>query len=313
MQRLEHQLIRERRGFQKSIIERLADVVTGAASNLLGDYLFASVEKVLGNSPTEPTLGYYTDFEGNVWRGNTVIAEAIDDGSIEDMSIEAIWSTFEFVERPSDGSDPAAFISDTALSEIHARDPNLDALIAANEIKLQELRARISAQQNINLLAAPEPSLCGLAHGLDLDRLRSYLNSQTKSRIRRCLRTSGDGKRVSREVHEYNYCTSSGQISQALASLVNYDATAGNGDLVASPATSTGTLTYGQFVDFQELRFGIAEIRKVERIIRSANMKFVFDILGESQLNAFKSNLLNKINWSNAIEQGLDIGVLNPS
>lgn len=89
------------------------------------------------------------------------------------------------------------------------------------------------------------------------------LSEPARANLRKSTRRSTDGARVSKELHEYNYCLRSGQID-------------GVYDVIGESRNAEHS--YGRFVDSPLMRRAIEEIRKIRRLARSKNVKFVLDL-----------------------------------
>ncbi len=99
-------------------------------------------------------------------------------------------------------------------------------------------------------------------------RSPSGLSSTALRAFRSSIRKDTDGSRVSREFHEYQYCLNSGQINTILGQ-------AGVQDFQGH--------SYGRFVDSPNMRKAIAAWRKIQRLLKSRNVKMVLEMLGNDE------------------------------
>lgn len=176
--------------------------------------------------------------------------------------------------------------------------------ILAEALENQQVETDHTSGSDMSVATIPRLILCGWAEAIDLTFIRRVLTSGTKSVIRRCLNPTQDGKRVSREVHEFNYCRTSGQFREAIDLVGNspgFDelSVVGSGDTYKQSVT-----TYGHFVDLVELRKVIARVRKVRRLLRSANVKMILQ-LSNASFDVLEQQLLSEIDLSKAIAEGV--------
>ena len=123
-----------------------------------------------------------------------------------------------------------------------------------------------------------------------------------------------DGRRVSREPHEYRYCQESGQIGDILVWIIEASSNGPNADDVSEwmgervdavvGPSGDGTLSlllnnvqpsrfsYGNFVDAALFRKAIAVVRKLRRTAYAANVKAILDILDLDQEEVFRDMVL---------------------
>lgn len=198
--------------------------------------------------------------------------------------------------------DPAANNTTAVMDELANRGDETADIVEMIKTKNVERKGMI-VEYDGRLRNIPEVALCGWAEAFDLTAFRQRINSATKSFIRRCLPGAQDGKRVSREVHEWNYCKTSEQLALAV-SLCAAAADAGVAGVSATGDELTGNepLSFGNFVDWEKGRKLIASIRKVRRLLRGANVKGILELTGQDRA-ALEQQLLDEINVDAATVQ----------
>lgn len=185
-----------------------------------------------------------------------------------------------FLQRDSDGTAVSnELLARIVLAEIEA-DTVRDMLRLKAEMSQPDDNAFASSVPDNILEAFASPELSSAVQEDNLTR-------ENRSRIsNRTL----DGRRVSREYSEFQYCRSSGQIGSALSFLQLYDE--GNVANVSEDFTGNGygaqrlnvrglaqdDISYGQFVDMVCFRRFIALSRGIRRKVRSANVTCVLSL-----------------------------------
>ena len=148
--------------------------------------------------------------------------------------------------------------------------------------------------------------------------------SGAPARIRQCNRASSDGARVSREVHEWEYCRQNqwGDVmaeaqqwgQRVLDAVANGDEPEGNlalppgltvqmiADAVQDENISfaTSDYTFGNFVDGKLVRRGIEQFRRVNRSVTGARFTDLFNLLGMSR-DEVRSQINNSSNWGTTL------------
>ena len=219
-------------------------------------------------------------------------------GEIEELTLRELYERLMFVEVRDDEPDPGAATTVIVLDNIQMmseEQPELNDTILAERIE----DAPDPIPQDPTIQTFPFVVGCAFAEAFDLVSLRRRLSRAAKSFLRRCLNPSSDGKRVSREPHEYSYCVSSGQIQDVFDGLRT--AAENNEDLnaIVEDLPVTNELTYGQFVDAQNFRKTIAQIRKVRRLLRSANVLEISRV-GNLDLADLETNLIGSLDFTPA-------------
>jgi len=151
----------------------------------------------------------------------------------------------------------------------------------------------------MNLGSAPETILCGWAEALSIVFVRSAVPSGIKRLIRRCLNPTTDGKRVSREPHEFNYCRDSGQIEDMVAAWKVWVDMNGGALTAGDQIPEAHLWTYGMFVDNTEARKMIAKVRKIRRLLRSANVKRILELVDTPEPD-LRATLIEQLDFTDA-------------
>lgn len=241
------------------------------------------------------------DADGQLLLGYNGLTD-MPDSALSDISNSALVEALGFVRQSTIGDDPLLPGTQRILDELGRRITN-DHVEIAEFINARRSAASGQWRSSPVVQALTPVHACALAESFDLTAMRRRLASAAKQFLRRCIRSGQDGTRVSREVHEYNYCISSGQILDALRlvafHLENNDTA--NADIISAYVDNV-TVTYGEFVDWTEGRKLIAQIRKVRRAFRRANVRSALRSVGqdvESLVNEAEENL----NAQNAVDQ----------
>ena len=141
---------------------------------------------------------------------------------------------------------------------------------------LTALRARLNDQspvpspaQQDSLINATDTDVLALRQAEDMifKPIDGHTDAAATS-LRSVTRRSSDGARVSKQEHEYRYCRDSGQIDLVF-------------ELAGIPRETP--MTFGRFVDSPQLRKAIECIRRVNRCVRSANVKKILTLIGISE------------------------------
>lgn len=225
----------------------------------------------------------------------------LDQDDLSDVSTASMVDLLKIV-RNVGNNDPALPYTVRVLNELGSRQAE------EHEIIVTQLAEKLpdegdTLKNDLHLVNAPEVVGCGVAEAFDITDFRRWISSDAKKTLRRCRRRNGDGKRVSREVHEYNYCKKSEQLPLAVhlcSEKLNTDGDP-EGNLV--PGNLQGIdMTYGRFVDWNLGRKLIAEIRKVHRVTRNANVKEVLALTNTSESD-LRDQLISEIDVVPAMQQ----------
>ena len=217
--------------------------------------------------------------------------------NVSEMTTQELANSLRIEERPMllemPTEDAQAFLrrdaDGTAVSnELLAR--IVLAEIEADTVRdMLRLKAEMS-QPDDNAFASSVPD--NLLEALVAPEFSSPVQQDNLSRENRSRLSNRtlDGRRVSREYGEFQYCRSSGQIGSALNFLTLYDTGdlvgvdenfvgAGFGQLSLSDQTiSQDDISYGQFVDMVCFRKFIALRRGLLRKVRAANVTCILSL-----------------------------------
>jgi hypothetical protein len=239
------------------------------------------------------------------------------------------------------GSDRTGLVVDAELTErilneLNRRDDGR--AVTAEAFDQQNANFTFDEQLARDILSAPPGA------GLALDQLQrrddlfaanNFDDGNAASNfIRRAGRSRGDGLRVSREPHEYAYCVSSGQFGRIFQLAYNWGELFSGGDLPEGHNYSQdyqdavitafdlvnendvsrdgADYTYGNFVDMRGTRKAIARLRKIGRVVRSANTKQILQLLGFTQLQ-FQQQLEDRGRWLDVLEEMVNQNVQRSS
>lgn len=215
------------------------------------------------------------------------------------IATEALLDDLQVVVLEDPNQDPNLVVTSLVLDELAKRNGETSDIVDHIKEKVAERKEQI-VEYDGQLRFTPELLLCGWAEAFDLTAFRQRINSATKSFIRRCLPGNQDGKRVSREVHEFNYCNSSEQLDLALELVIAFtNSQAYQGNMDDAGINANRPLTYGDFVDWEQGRKLIAQIRKVRRLLRGANVKGILELTGQDS-QALETQLLDQLDVSAA-------------
>ena len=249
---------------------------------------------------------YYRRPDGSVMIPLGGIDPLANGGSLEDVSLRDLIESLEvgYIEDPS--IDPGAAVTSEVLGELQRRFPEDKAFITELvKQKVSDVRENGFVNE-ARIRSVPEVVTCGWASGLDLDFVRKFLSSLTKRFVRRCLGSPQDGKRVSRQKHEWDYVRGeSAQWQQMLDAVKWHDDNVFSGGEALSTANvplDVEGYTYGNFVDLAKCRKAVAKIRKVRRLVRKANVRETLSIIGQD-IEEHTTNLVRSIDFTEEINE----------
>lgn len=203
---------------------------------------------------------------------------------------------------------------------------------------LDELNNEFMFEPETAMAVANISTVAGCALGIlraenDITATRKFPEgSGAPSAIRRCIRSSTDGTRVSREVHEWEYVRQQqwgdvlAEVEQWLRRVV--DAGDAAEDLPPDLALPTGVTlelvqavlddgiisfaandyTYGNFVDAARMRRGVEHLRRVRRSVTGARFTSLFRLLGRTRDEVI-ADINNQTNWGEQFEELLRLRV----
>ena len=218
-------------------------------------------------------------------------------GDVGDMSTQDLIQGLKFLPGSSafvNEQDPYPYSSPRTTSILNelasrARESKSQAdFIKAAFAEKRRADAEYLSSVSVELEAAPKVLHCGTALAIKgSTSARKRISSEARKKLRSCVKSPLDGRFVSREVHEYDYCVKSGQLERTLKEVERR-----TGDEGFDSATSNvAQWSYGKFVDAVKLRKLIAAIRKAFREGNSANVRKALGITPETQ-EAYENQIL---------------------
>lgn len=188
-------------------------------------------------------------------------------------------------------------LAEASVQEIVSRmNSNPDAVEEVRqrlEEKSERTKVEMAPMREKQIANLGDAALSGLLD-MDLDRIVGGIDRARK--ILGIFRRKGDGKRVSREPHEYRYCCESNQIQEVLDAIRSAIATGGNAlteafttfssdaqDAVLGDDLNQENFSFGNFVDAPGFRRAIALFRKFRRFAFAANVKSIAKLLGTTR------------------------------
>ena len=188
-------------------------------------------------------------------------------------------------------------ITEMILAELETRDDGAEAM--AEEYSQRNSDFTFSPQQQLAILSANRVTGCAIGtlraenDLLQSDNFTEDRAGPANRNIRNCVSfRSSDGRRVSREPHEYRYCRDSGQIGSVLQAVGTWQRTLveSNGQGTPLPdgfpessvedfqiaedlndaniSFDQADYSFGNFVDLKSLRSAIEDLRRIRRSVR---------------------------------------------
>ena len=227
-------------------------------------------------------------------------------------------------------------VTNKVMAELQSRDDG--ALAFADRLKEQEGEFIFNAQLGGQIVSGGRVVGCMLAELQAENNIFKRGNFEGDTRpanfIRRCSTRSSDGKRVSREPHEWAYVRSSGQWGRIMQLALDWGSlvedqtiTTDDGysaDYLAQVARAVSAIddqdissdqqdyTYGNFVDMVRTRKALERYRKIQGTVRSANVRAVLGMLGTTRDN-FTTLLENRGQWLDVLEEMVNFRVIRGS
>ena len=227
-------------------------------------------------------------------------------------------------------------VTNKVMAELQSRDDG--ALAFADMLGEQEDEFIFNAQLGGQLVSGGRVVGCMLAGLQDENNIFKRGNFEGDSRpanfIRRCSTKSSDGKRVSREPHEWAYVRTSGQWGRIMRLAVDWaeqiqdgQITTENGytqEYLNQAANAAAAIenqdissdqqdySYGNFVDMVRTRKALERYRKIQQTVRSANVRAVLGMLGTNR-NNFTTLLENRGEWLDVLEEMVNFRVIRGS
>lgn len=226
-------------------------------------------------------------------------------GRIDDLDTGSLVDSLEVVQIPEGVDNP--FDSNTTanvMNELATRTEDKDIIIRRLQDKVERYNALHPNDAVIQSM--PKAVACGLAEALDLDFVRKILSRASKAFIRQCFRSPQDGKRVSRQKHEWDYVRGeSAQWQQMVDAVKWFDDNSFSGGEALSNANvplDVEGYTYGNFVDLPKCRKAVAAIRKVRRLVRKANVREILSLVGQD-VEQLTTDLVRSIDFTEQINE----------
>ena len=227
-------------------------------------------------------------------------------------------------------------VTNKVMAELQSRDDG--ALALANRIKDIEEEFVFHAQLGGQIVSSGRVIGCMLAELQADNSLFKRGNFEGDSKpanfIRRCSTKSSDGKRVSREPHEWAYVRSSGQFGRILRLAVDWAEKIDLEQITVADGYDQGYLTqvqemyseideadistdqqdysYGNFVDMVRTRKALERYRKIQATVRSANVRAVLGLLGTTR-EQFTTLLEDRGEWLDVLEEMVNFRVISGS
>lgn len=290
-----------------------------SAARAVGGVLYQAIGQRAANAAIDATLGFvqeaYDFFDG------------ASDEQIANASSQAIGQSMAIVFR---GEDTPGVVRDDALAqrlltELSTRDDGPRVLAEC----FRDKQENFSFPQPFGNAIVGSGDIVGCALGeLQSENnlfKRTHFPADTKPAnfIKRCSTKSSDGKRVSRESHEWAYVRESGQWGRIMRLAVDWAQGLADGSIdnagrdpaylqavqdaeatiaINSISTDQSDYTYGNFVDMPRTRKAIERYRKVQAIGRSANAKQILSLLGSTR-EQFVKLLEDRGQWLDVLEE----------
>lgn len=275
----------------KGLVDYLAEEYGDVITKQVTEWGIQAVQELSGSDSNDDAT--YRLADGTPMLPYDVVGDGTGNIPMGERSTLLLVDSLRMVEETYPGSGGGNQQTRAVMDELLKRNAEIDTILTAIESKTQSIKESINGQ-DVALAATPRGQLCGWAEGIELDRIRKRLSKAGRANIRLCLGSNQDGKRVSREPHEYRYCKTSGQIDEAITLVyANYNGT----PLELADfdrAAVKDDFSFGMFVDMPSLRKFIARIRKVRRLLKSANVKRAFTDAGVDSA-ALETTLLNQL------------------
>lgn len=300
-----------------------------AAARAVGGALYQAIGQRAANAAIDATLGFVQD-------GYDFFNGATDE-QIANASSQAIGQSMAIVFRGED--TPGVVRDDTLaqrlLTELSTRDDGPRVLAECFKDK-QETFAFPQPFGNA-IVGGGDIVGCALGELQSENNLfkRTHFPADTKPAnfIRRCSTRSSDGKRVSREAHEWSYVRESGQWGRIMRLAIDWAQGIRNGDIDSSGyapeylaavdeaetlialsgiSSEQQDYTYGNFVDMHRTRKAIERYRKVQAIGRSANAKQILQLMGSTR-EQFVKLLEDRGQWLDVLEEMVNQNVQSGS
>ena len=290
-----------------------------AAARAVGGALYQAIGQRAANAAIDATLGFVQD-------GYDFFAGATDE-QIANASSQAIGQSMAIVFR---GDDTSGVVRDDALAqrlltELSTRDDG--PRILAECFKDKQDNFSFAQPFGNAIIGAGEIVGCALGELQSENNLfkRTHFPADTKPAnfIHRCSTRSSDGKRVSREAHEWAYIRESGQWGRIMRLAIDWAQGLADGSIssdgydpaylqavqnaeatiaIGSISFDQSDYTYGNFVDMPRTRKAIERYRKVQAIGRSANAKQILSLMGSTR-EQFVKLLEDRGQWLDVLEE----------
>lgn len=227
--------------------------------------------------------------------------------NLQDLSTSELANAIEVVKMPSEQlHDLDSAQAAAVMSELVSRTDDQDIVVRRLTEKLERFQGVHS--NDAAVMALPRAVGCGLVAGSAIDFIRRVLSSASKRFLRSCFRSPQDGRRVSREVHEWNYVRGeSAQWQQMLEAVFDFaDSNDDNRLVEAQVPNQTELYTYGQFVDLAQCRKAVAKIRRVRRLVRAANVRAILGLVNQDPEELI-SSLVEGIDFTDCVTELLEV------
>lgn len=299
-----HSFFAQSAKFRSEMVKLIRDRMVEFSHTNARKIVLVAIDKAQEMITAAPS-GIYIDAQGNYRIPFGIRApEEWDSISTADLI-----NGLEIVEVVDPGNDPGAPATAQVLDSLAGREEEKELIGTLLAAKVEDFQRSMLAK-DASIPHTPEMVICGWAEHFDILHVRKFMSRLSKSFFRRCLRTSTDGTRVSREVHEYDYCVKSGQLQDMITYASRWSGNYGTGSTLEDEGLSENAqdYTYGNFVDLHFGRKAIAAIRKVRRSLRRANVKSVLE-LTNNDIVLLENTLLENINMNDAFEELKALGV----
>ena len=225
----------------------------------------------------------------------------------QDISTTELTNSIEVVKMPREQDhDLDSVQANQVLSELVSRTDDRDIIVRRLTEKLERFQG--DHPNDAAVMSLPRAVGCGLVTGSAIDFIRKVISSASRRFLRSCFRSPQDGRRVSREVHEWNYVRGeSAQWQQMLDAVFAFSERNGTdlGGDVDVP-NDVASYTYGNFVDLEQCRKAVAKIRRVRRLVRAANVRSILALVQQDPEQLIQQ-LVEGIDFTSCVTELIEV------